>query len=268
MLMLNSAHLNDCTAYANVHVDLIRDLSKVKSWDGKCKSENLLKRWVALSLMSHSVSFTCNSSCSTVNGEVQTKVGNFLSHCPTIMDHGSHRYLFQCSWTSDFETWYRIHKAQYACILSLVALVNLLSFFPLSIENLKTVSELQAQFLLLPLQTADSWNPKARWESDSFSFARSYETPLYSLKGWMAGMISLIVYYQSLCFFIIRLHLEGPASSLLFMSRSTSHPVMSLQCSSKLSSSPLLTVLPDVPLPSKSSKLPPQNINILIVCSC
>ena len=106
--------------------------------------------------MSHSVLFTCNSSCNTANGEVQKKVGNFLSHCPNIMDHGSRHYLFQCSWTSEFETWYRIHKARYPCILSLVALVNLLLFLTLSIENLTTVSELQAQFLLLSLQIADS----------------------------------------------------------------------------------------------------------------
>jgi len=110
------------------------------------------------------------------------------------MDHGSHHYLFHCSWTSDFVTWYKIHKAQYAFIMSLVTSVNLLSFFPLSIQNLKIVSELQAQFLLLSPQTMDSWNLKARWESDSYSFARSYETPLYSLNGWMTGMFSLTVY--------------------------------------------------------------------------
>jgi hypothetical protein len=106
-------------------------------------------------LMSRSLSFTCNSSCNTVDGEVQKRVGNFLSHCPTIMDRGSHHYLFQCSWTSDCEIWYKSHKAQYAFILLLVTLVNLLSFIPLSIQNLKIVSELQAQFLLLSLQTMD-----------------------------------------------------------------------------------------------------------------
>jgi len=72
------------------------------------------------------------------------------------MDHGSHHYLFHCSWTSDFVAWYKIHKAQYAFIMLLVTSVNLLSFFPLSIQNLKIVSELQAQFLLLSLQTMDS----------------------------------------------------------------------------------------------------------------
>jgi len=86
-----------------------------------------------MSLMSHSLSFTCNSSCNIVNGEVWKRVGNFLSYCPTIMDHDNHHYLFQYSWTSDFETWYRIHKAQCAFILLLVTLVNLLSCLPLSI---------------------------------------------------------------------------------------------------------------------------------------
>lgn len=81
-----------------------------------------------MSLMSRSLSFTCNSSCNIVNGEVRKRVGNFLSRT-TIMDHGTHHYLFQCSWTSDFETWYKVHKVQYAFILSLVILVNLLSFF-------------------------------------------------------------------------------------------------------------------------------------------
>lgn len=42
-----------------------------------------------MNLMSRSLSFTCSSSSNILNGEVWKRVGNFLSHCSTIMDHGS-----------------------------------------------------------------------------------------------------------------------------------------------------------------------------------
>jgi hypothetical protein len=263
MLMLNSTHLNDCTACANIHVDFIRDLSKVKPWDRKCKAENLLKRWVVLSLMSHSLSFTCNSSCNTVNGEVQKKVGNFLSHCPTIMDHGSHHNLFQCSWTSDFGTWYRIHRAQYSCILSLVVLDNLLSFFPLSIQNLKTFWVTGSVSLVI---TADS------------GFMKSESMVRIRLIFICKILWNSTIFIERMNDRNVFTHCVLPVTLFLHNTSPFGRPNLLIAFHVKVNFSschvtavlfetfffPTAVCITDVPLPSKSSKLLPKIVTYLL----